>query len=128
MKRLMLALSMFAALALLFVACKKEEKADPGKTEPAKTEPAKTEPAKTEPAAGGNKIGIAICDEYLDKFEKCITTKMPEAARAGLKTGLDTTRNAWKSAAATEVGKKALENSCKITLETNKKANPTCDW
>ena len=29
-----------------------------------------------------DKIGVAECDDFIDKYEACITGKVPEAARA----------------------------------------------
>jgi hypothetical protein len=141
MRRLMLTLSLFAALGLMLgiAACKKEQPAAGGdeKKEEVKKDEKKEEPKaeekkeeKKEEKGGGEKIGVAECDEYLDKYEKCITSKVPEAGRTAMKSGMDQTREAWKKAAATAEGKAALAAGCKTAMEAAKKATAAfnCEW
>src|SRR5215210_6762868 len=51
-------------------------------------------PATTTASTGGT-TGVPVCDEYIEKYEKCLNDKVPEAARAQLRTSLETTRKAW---------------------------------
>lgn len=74
-------------------------------------------PAMTAPA---DSVGIPECDDYLTKYQTCVATKAPEAARAMLKQSLDQTRAAWKNAMATPSGKDALASACKQAHETTK--------
>ena len=149
MKRLTLALCSLAALGLILGigACKKEQPAPPTeeKKEEVKTEEKKEEPKAEEPkaeekkdeeqkdeaaAATGDKIGVAVCDDYLEKYEKCVSGKVPEAARAQMKTAMDATRTAWKKAAETDAGKQGLEKACQMALDVAKKnmAHFKCEW
>ena len=70
--------------------------------------------------ASGDKIGVPECDEYIQKYEACVNSKVPEAMRASVKASLDTARKMWKDAAATPQGKAGLATACTQALETAK--------
>lgn len=72
-------------------------------------------------AAAGEKIGIPECDEYIEKMTKCLD-KVPEAAKPGMKSALETSQKAWKEAAANEAAKPGLASGCKSAVETSKSA------
>lgn len=87
-------------------------------TKAAETKRAETSAVKTE-------IGVAACDEYLSKVEKCMNNQsVPPAVRDSWRQSLDQNRAAWQQAAATPQGKAGLESSCKMALES---AKPTFD-
>jgi len=79
--------------------------------------------------ASGDKIGVAECDEYIQKYEACVG-KVPAAAQATYKQSLDTMRTTWKKAAETPQGKAALAQGCKQALETAKASMSSfgCSW
>lgn len=98
------------------------------KNETPKTEAPKTEAPKTE-APAGEKVGVAECDEYLDKLEACITGgTVPEASRSMIKSSLDTNRKQWKDLAANPQTKPSLTTACKTALDTAKKSYTYCKW
>ncbi len=74
------------------------------------------------------KLGIAPCDEYLEKYSKCLSTKVPDPARTTFLQGMKQTHESWKQAKASNPG--GLEASCKTTLEMVKKtmAQFNCEW
>ncbi|MFL6283207.1 MAG: hypothetical protein ACJ74Q_08720 [Pyrinomonadaceae bacterium] len=80
--------------------------------------------------ASGDKVGVAECDEYIQKVEACVSGKVPEAARATYKSSLDTMRTTWKKAAETPQGKAALAQGCKTALEQAKTSMSSfgCSW
>jgi hypothetical protein len=82
------------------------------------TAPANT--TKTETTTTGDKIGVAECDEYIQKVEACIMSKVPEAQRGTYKTSFETMRKQWKDAAATPQGKSGLATGCKQALDAAK--------
>ena len=45
------------------------------------------------------KIGIAICDEYIKKYEECVNKKVPETVRVSLKEPFDKMRSQWEKMA-----------------------------
>ena len=137
-------LGVFAAFTLSTLpACddkkddKKAEDKKDAKDAKAKAEEKKAEEKKEEPAAaeggggggGGDKIGIAECDEYIEKYTKCISDKVPEAARAQMKDAMDQSAKAWKEAAAGPA-KDGLATACKAALDAAKQATASmgCEW
>jgi hypothetical protein len=80
--------------------------------------------------ASGDKIGVAECDEFIQKYEACINSKVPETARSMVKANLDSMRNAWKQAAATPQGKAGLAQGCKQALAQAKTTMGSygCSW
>lgn len=114
-------LGLLSLSAAFVVAC--------GESQPAKTAPAAT-PAAQAPAAPpaaaaaapAAEFGVPECDEYLTKYLTCIDSKVPEAARASVRQGLDQTKAGWKQIAATPEGKAGLANACKQATEAAKTA------
>jgi hypothetical protein len=92
------------------------------------TPAAASTPASTTSAAGD--IGVAECDDFLKKYEACVSGKVPAAAQATFKTSLDTWRSSWKKLAETPQGKAGLETACKSALEQAKTslASYNCSW
>jgi hypothetical protein len=69
-----------------------------------------------EAAAGGDKIGIQACDDYITKMEACLG-KMDPAAKAATETSFKQTRDAWKAAAAQGgAAKDALKQGCEAAV------------
>ena len=108
---------------------KTETKDGKTKTE-TKTEEVKTDAAKpAEGGGGGDKIGVPECDEYIEKYSKCINDKMPEASRQQMKDAMDQSAKAWKEAAAGP-GKDSLAAGCKAALDAAKQSTASmgCEW
>ncbi len=145
-----LILGVFAAFALSTVPACDDKKADDKKAEDkkdgkkaddkkgetktetkteVKVEEKKEETKADAPAGGGDKIGIAECDEYIEKYTKCIMDKMPEAGRAQMKDAMEQSAKAWKEAAAGP-GKDAVAATCKTALDAAKQATTAmgCTW
>ena len=105
---------------LLVLACAKSETnrnvAAPGGTNSS----AASTPATTTntSASAGEKIGIAECDTFLTAYENCVTTKVPEAARAQYRTAIANWRTSWKKLADNPQTRGTLANVCKTQLET----------
>ncbi len=68
-------------------------------------------------AAHAQQVGVPVCDDFLTKYEACVTTKIPAAQQATFKSSLDQTRKAWADAAKNPTAKAALESSCKQTAD-----------
>lgn len=99
-------------------------------TTPANTEaPKNTEVAKTTETTG-DKIGVPECDEYIEKYEACLNSKVPEAQRAMFKSSFETMRKTWKESAANPQAKAALATGCKQAIETAKTSMSSfaCTW
>lgn len=113
--------------ALLATAC------GGGNTKPGDNKSGSTSDNKTTSTpttAGGGEIGVPECDDYIKKYEMCLNSKVPEAARGAFKTSLDQVRKSWKEAAANPQTKAALASGCKTALETAKQSLSaySCEW
>jgi len=86
---------------------------------------ANTEVSKSEAAA--DSVGVPECDEYIKKYEACLTTIAPKApqAQGALKSSFEAQRNGFKAAAATPQGKATLASTCKQAIETAKTSTAT---
>ena len=71
-------------------------------------------------AAHAQSTGIAACDDFLTKYDACVTSKIPEAQRAMYKTQLDQTRKAWTDMSKNASVKATMEATCKQTLDAMK--------
>ena len=78
-----------------------------------------TTPASTTaPTASADKIGVPECDEFIAHYEACVSGKVPEAAKAQFKTGLEQWRSSWKKLADNPQTKPTLASICKQTVES----------
>ena len=86
-----------------------------------------TTPANAE-TVKADSVGVPECDEYIRKYEACLTTIAAKAPQAvpGLKSGFEAQRSGFKAAASTPQGKTMLATQCKGFIETAKKN--TSEW
>jgi len=66
--------------------------------------------------------GIPACDDFLKKYEACITSKLPEAQRVTHNAQLDQMRKAWIDMARSPAAKSSMEVTCKQTMDAMKAA------
>lgn len=78
--------------------------------------PAPTTAATT--AATGTQVGVAECDTFITAYENCVTTKVPEQARAQFQASITTWRTEWKKLADSPQTRATLASVCKTQLET----------
>lgn len=120
---------------LLITACDKKADAPAEAAAPAEvTAPAQTAPAEeaapvTEaaPLETSGEIGIAECDDYIEKYRACMN-KMPAEGRAAYQQGLDQMVESWKSIPAE--ARSSLAEGCKMSTESSRSAMQAmgCDW
>ena len=125
-------LPMCVVIGLLLVACGKTEVSvdtNRSASPEAKTAPAST-PATTTTASSGEKVGIADCDDFIAKYEACVTGKVPEAARAQYKAGVEQWKTSWRQLAANPQTKATLAGVCKQAFETARTSMKSynCTW
>jgi len=82
---------------------------------PAATPAASHSPGHT--AAAGEQTGVPECDTFLTAYENCVTTKVPEQARAQFEASMKTWRTEWKKLADNPQTKPGLVTACKKQLE-----------
>ena len=78
----------------------------------------------------GDKVGIAECDNFITAYETCVSSKVPEAARASLKASVATWRTEWKKLADNPQTRGTLAAHCKTQRETTMAAMKAynCAW
>ena len=77
-------------------------------------------PSTTKTSSSGEKIGIAECDDFLAKYDACVSKNVPEAQRAQYESALKDWRATWRQAAENPMGKAAVVTMCKQALEQAK--------
>ncbi len=89
-----------------------------------------TSTPSTGTTASGDKIGIAECDDFIAKYEACVSGKVPEAARASYQTALKQWRESWKKLAENPQTKGTLAAACKQAREQQEAALKSygCTW
>lgn len=97
----------------VLLACKKDKKEE-----------------STTTATTGDSTGVPECDEYLNKYEKCLKDKTPAIARPQLEQGVKQARDTYKQLAANPATKASLPQTCKQALEQTKTAMAQygCEW
>ncbi len=70
--------------------------------------------------SSGEKIGIAECDDFLAKYDDCVTKNVPEAQRAQYESSLKQWRDSWRQLAKNDMTKGTLTAACKQALEQAK--------
>ena len=85
-------------------------------------------PATTAPA--GEKIGVPECDDFIAKYDACVSSKVPEAARAQYKSAIAQWRASWKKLAENPATKGTLAAACKQAREQQEAALKSygCSW
>jgi len=68
--------------------------------------------------ASSEQTGVSECDNFLNAYESCISTKVPEAQRAQFQTIMTNWRTEWKRLAADPQTKAGLVTACKTHMET----------
>jgi hypothetical protein len=71
----------------------------------------------TTTGAAAQQIGVAVCDDFLTKYEACVSGKVPAAQQSTFKASIDQVRKSWSDAAKNPAAKAALESSCKQTAD-----------
>jgi hypothetical protein len=95
----------------------------------------KADPTGDTPTDGGavagatDKFGVPECDDYVERYSKCIAEKVPEASKQQMKDTLATTIKAWKSA-ADGPAKDGLPTACKAARDAAKSSTSAmgCEW
>ena len=86
--------------------------------------------ARTKNPFGVNIIVNKANPRVAKDLEVCVEEKVPEAARAQMKDAFEKTKEAWKQAASTDEGKKALAQACTQAMDAAQKAMEQfgCSW
>ncbi|HMT08945.1 MAG TPA: hypothetical protein PKA82_13150 [Pyrinomonadaceae bacterium] len=107
-------------------AAKPATKADAPKADAPKTDAPKTD------VAAGDSVGVAECDDYIKKYEACLTSIAAKAPQVEgpMKTAFQAQRDGFKKTAETPAGKATLKDVCTKAIETAKASTSmyACTW
>lgn len=80
--------------------------------------------------ASGDKIGVPECDDFIAKYDACVSSKVPEVARAQYQGAIKQWRDSWKKLAADPATKGSLAAACKEAREQQEAALKSygCTW
>jgi hypothetical protein len=103
-------------IGLLILACGGPTNKNGGSTNSAGT--SSSTAAETPPTtASAEQIGVPECDNFLNAYESCVTTKVPAAARPGFQATMTAWRSEWRRMANDPQMKPGLVTACKNHLE-----------
>ncbi len=71
---------------------------------------------------GAQTTGVAVCDDFLKKYEACLATKVPAAQKTTFQGTLDQIRKAWGDAAKNPSTRAGLESACRQMADQMKGA------
>lgn len=106
-------------LGLVVMACSKTETTTNTNTTSSTTEkPATTStPATTTASTSGDNIGVPECDDFIAKYDACVSNKVPEMVRAQYKDAIARWRTEWRRMANDPATKGQLVAACKQAAE-----------
>lgn len=127
--KLRILLALCAVGAFVLVACSKTE-VTTNREASAPTTASSTPAPTTAPVASAEKIGVPECDNFIAAYDACVSSKVPEAARAQYKASIDQWRSSWKTLANNPATKASLAAACKQSAEQAKTslASYNCTW
>lgn len=107
---------------LLLLACSKAENSNNSMPSSANSNSgaAGSTPPGTTTATGtssGDKVGIPACDDFIAKYDACITDKVPATARAQYTESIAQMRKQWKQLSGNPQTRGSLEMACKSAAE-----------
>lgn len=75
-------------------------------------------------------IGIPDCDHYMEKYDNCLSSKVPENTRATLNAPFEQMKAQWQAQSKDPTARESLAQSCRTALDTAKQsmAAYNCEW
>lgn len=106
---------------LVLVACSTTETTNNSNTSSTSStaeKPATTStPATTTASTSGDNIGVPECDDFITKYDACVSNKVPEMVRAQYKDAIARWRTEWRRMANDPATRGQLAAACKQAAE-----------
>ena len=99
--------------AAILVGCSKSETMDNSNSTAGNANKVATTATPTTTTPTAEKIGVPECDDFITKYDACVSSKVPEAARAQYKSAVAQWRTSWKKLAENPATKGTLAAACK---------------
>ena len=103
--------------ALMLAACARQDETTNRASSTSTPVASSATPAAPATATLGDKIGVPECDDFIAAYDACVSSKVPEVARAQYKTAIEQWRSGWKRLADNPQTKPTLAAACKQTME-----------
>lgn len=95
-----------------------------------------SQPEGEAPAARGRQAltstdgstGVPACDEYLDQYETCMRSRLPESVFSQHLQGIRRQRAAWRAMADTEAKRASLVHVCRQASAVARAEFGSCSW
>lgn len=115
MSRTILLIGSFVCAVLLFGCSKSMNNSNSASSteKPATSMPASSTPAAGTASSGADKIGVPECDDFIAKYDACVSNKVPEMVRAQYKEAIARWRTEWRRAANDPATRPTLVATCK---------------
>ena len=122
-------LIMAVLCAAILVGCSKTDSNENSNTAAGNSNKATTTTTTTT-STTGEKIGVPECDDFIAKYDTCVSSKVPEAQRAQYKSAVDQWRASWKKLAENPATKGTLAAACKLAAAQQEAALKSygCSW
>jgi hypothetical protein len=109
------------ALGLVVMACSTTETNTNTNTSSG-TPAAATTPASETASTTGDNIGVPECDDFITKYDACVSNKVPEMVRAQYKDAIERWRTEWRRMANDPATRGQLAAACKQAAEQQNEA------
>lgn len=120
MSRTVLLIASLVCAVLLFGCAKTENTNNANATAPAAEKsgsmPSSSTPGSTA-ASTDDKIGVPECDDFIAKYDACVSNKVPEMVRAQYKDAIARWRTEWRKQANDPATRGHLAAACKQAAE-----------
>ena len=118
MRRITLVILSMAVALVLFACSKSENTSNSNANKSTVAEKSATPGTSTASTAStSDKIGVPECDEFIAKYESCVSGKVPEVARAQYQSAVKQWKESWKKLAENPQTKGSLTAACKQAAE-----------
>ena len=109
----------FVLCVALLIGCSKTETTNDNNSSAGSAKPgsAASSPGSSTASSSGEKIGVPECDDFIAKYDACVSSKVPEAARAQYKASIAEWRKSWKQLAQNPATEATLAAACKQAAE-----------
>ena len=102
---------------LVLIACSKTETTNNSNTSATDKPATASTPASGTTASTGDNIGVPECDDFITKYDACVSNKVPEMVRAQYKDAIARWRSEWKRMADNPATRGQLAAACKQAAE-----------
>src|SRR5947207_947444 len=116
--------------AAILIGCSKTEMGNSNTTAANSNKATTASTPATTTASASDKIGVPECDDFIAKYEACVSGKVPEMARAQFQGAVKQWKDSWKKLADNPATKGSLAAACKQAKESQETALKTygCTW